>query len=293
MGFLSDAKRGWRMGLHGVRIVVAEPELLAFPVLSTGVLLVLGLLALLASPLVAVVQSLASQGSTVAYVLLAAGAFISAFVVTTVSTFFAAGLVHCAAMVFRGEEPDVRDGLAAAWRVKEKIIVWGLIAATVSIVVRAIERQGRGGQIVAAIFGVTWGLLTYFIVPVMVLEDVGVRAMFGESARAFRERWGEYAGASVGVGVVFFLGILAAIGVLVLAGILFSFSSTLTILLVLAVFLFFLLLLPAGQAITGVVKTALYIYARDGTVPEEFADENFDEIFVEGKQRRRPPTGQI
>ena len=290
MGLLSDAKRGWRIGLHGVRIVVAEPELLAFPVLSTGVLLGLGLLALLASPLVAVVQSLAGEGS---YVLLALGAFVSAFVVTTVSTFFAAGLVHCAAMVFRGEEPDVRDGLAAAWRVKEKIIVWGLIAATVSIVVRAIERQGRGGQIVAAIFGVTWGLLTYFIVPVMVLEDVGVRAMFGESARAFRERWGEYAGASVGVGVVFFLVILAAIGILVLAGILFSFSSTLTILLVLGVFLFFLLLLPAGQAITGVVKTALYIYARDGTVPDEFTGENFDEIFGEEQRRRGPPTGQI
>jgi len=290
MGLLSDAKRGWRMGLHGVRIVVAEPELLVFPVLSTGVLLGLGLLALLASPLVAVVQSLAGQGS---YVLLALGAFVSAFVVTTVSTFFAAGLVYCAAMVFRGEEPDVRDGLAAAWRVKEKILVWGLIAATVSIVVRAIERQGRGGQIVAAIFGVTWGLLTYFIVPVMVLEDVGVRAMFGESARAFRERWGEYAGASVGVGVVFFLVILAAIGILVLAGILFSFSSTLTILLVLGGFLFFLLLLPAGQAITGVVKTALYIYARDGTVPDEFTRENFDEIFGEEQRRRGPPTGQI
>lgn len=290
MGLLSDVKRGWRMGIHGVRIVVAEPELLAFPVLSTGVLLVIGLFALLASPLVAVVQSLAGEGS---YVLLAVGAFISAFVVTTVSTFFAAGLVHCAAMVFRGEDPDVRDGLHAAWRVKEKIVVWGLIAATVSLVVRAIERQGRGGRIVAAIFGVTWGLLTYFIVPVMVLEDVGAREMFGESARAFRERWGEYAGASVGVGVVFFLVILAAIGILVLGLVVFSFSSTLSIVLVLAFFLFVLLLLPAGQAITGVVKTALYIYARDGTVPEEFTGENFDEIFQERALRRGPQTGQI
>jgi hypothetical protein len=239
---------------------------------------------------VGVVQSLAGEGS---YVLLAVGAFVSAFIVTTVSTFFAAGLVHCAAMVFRGEEPDVRDGLAAAWRVKEKIVLWGLLAATVSLVVRAIERQGRGGQIVAAIFGVTWGLLTYFIVPVMVLEDVDARAMFGESARAFRERWGEYAGASVGVGVVFFLVILAAIGVLVLGLVLFSFSSTLSILLVLAFFLFFLLLLPAGQAITGVVKTALYIYARDGMVPEEFTGEDFDEIFGERARRRGPQPGQI
>jgi len=293
MGVLSDAKRGWRMGLHGVHIVVAEPELLAFPVMSTGILLLLGLLALLASPLVAVVQSLAGQGTPVAYGLLAVGAFVSAFVVTTVSTFFAAGLVHCSAMVFRGEEPDVRDGLAAAWRVKEKIVAWGLVAATVSVIIRAIERQGRGGQIVAAIFGVTWGLLTYFIVPVIVLEDVGTRAMFGASARAFRERWGEYAGASVGVGVVFFLVILTAVGVLVLAGILFSYSSTLTILLVLGAFLFFLLLLPAGQAITGVVKTALYIYAREGTIPEAFTGEDFDEIFGEEQRRRGPPTGQI
>lgn len=269
------------MGIHSVRVVVAEPELLAFPVMSTAVLLVFGLLAFLATPLVAAAQGLASQGSTAAVVPLALGAFGAAFVVTTVSTFFAAGLVHCAAMAFRGEEPDVRDGLAAAWRARRNIVAWGLVAATVAVIVRAIERQGRGGQLVAAVFGVAWGLLTYFIVPVMVLEDVGVSEMFRESARAFRARWGEYAGASVGVGVVFLLVVLAAIGVLIVGVILFSFSSTHVLLLVLGFFLFVLLLMPAGQAITAVVKTALYIYARDGTLPEEFTGEDFATVFGE------------
>ena len=293
MGLWADLKRGFRMAVHGVRVVVAEPELLAFPVLSIAVLLALGVVALVAIPVVGIVQHLAGQGSTVAYALLAVGAFVATFVVTTVSTFFAAGLVHCAAMVFRGEEPDVRDGLRAAWSVRRKIVVWGLIAATVSIIVRAIERRGRGGRIVAAVFGVTWGLLTYFIVPVMVLEDVGAVEMFGESARAFRERWGEYAGASVGVGVVFLLASLAVAGALVLGAVLFGAIPGAMVLLLLGLFLAVLLLMPAGQAITGVIKTALYIYARDGSIPEEFTGEDFDEIFSERATRGSPTPGRI
>lgn len=279
MGFWTDVERGWRMGIHGVRVVVSEPELLAFPAMSIAVLLAVGLVAFLASPVASVVPTLAAEGSPAAYTVLALGAFVSAFVVTTVSTFFAAGLVHCAAMVFRGEEPDVRDGLAAAWEARWKIVAWGLVAATVAVVVRAIERQGRGGQLVAAVLGVTWGVLTYFVVPVMVLEDVGVREMFARSATAFRERWGEYAGASVGVGVVFLLAIVGALGVLLLGAVLLSFSPALLAVLVLGFVAFVLLLVPAAQAITGVVKTALYIYARDGEVPAEFASEDFARAF--------------
>jgi hypothetical protein len=177
-------------------------------------------------------------------------------------------------MVFRGEEPDVRDGLAAAWQVKGKILVWAAIAATVAVIVRAIEKQGCGGRILSAIFGATWGILTYFIVPVLVLEDVTAREMFSKSAHAFRERWGEYAGASVGVGVVFLVVVFGAVGVVVLGTVLFSASATAMALLYGGFFVFILALFPAGQAITGVVKTALYIYARDGEVPQEFADED-------------------
>lgn len=279
MGFFSRLRRGWRLGVRSVRIVVSEPELLAFPVLSTAALLVVGIVAFLLTPVETAVVDLVSAGGPTGYVLVTLGVFVAAFVTTTVSTFFAAGLVHCAAMVFRGEEPDVRDGLAAAWRARWKIVTWGLIAATVSVVVRAIERRGRGGQLVAALLGVAWGILTYFVVPVMVLEDVGVREMFRESARTFRETWGEYAGASVGVGVVFLLAFVAAVGLLIVGVVLFSFSTAALALLVLGFFAFVLLLLPTAQAVSGVVKTALYVYARDGEVPDAFAGEDFANAF--------------
>jgi hypothetical protein len=287
MGIWARLKQGWRLGIASVRIVVSEPELLAFPVMSIVALGIVGLVAFLLTPVTGAVQDLAASGSTTGYVLLAAGAFLVAFVVTTTSTFFAAGLVYCASQVFRGEDPDVREGLRAAWEARAKIVAWGLIAATVAVVVRAIERRGQGGQIVAALFGVAWGVLTYFVVPVMVLEDVGVREMFEESARTFRETWGEYAGASVGVGLVFLLALVAAVGVLILGVLLFSFSVTLIVLLVVGFVLFVLLLMPAAQAVTGVVKTALYVYARDDEVPEQFAGEDFQHLFEERSEAKR------
>lgn len=294
MGILSRLKQGWRLGIQSIKIVFLKPELLAFPLMSIVAIGLLGIVGLLLTPIASTAQNLAASGSTMGFVLLGTGIFLTAFGITSVSTFFAAGLVYCASQVFRGEDPEVSDGIRAAWNVKSNIIAWSLIAATVTVIVKSIERHSSGGQIIAAVFGVAWGILTYFVVPVMVLEDVGIRDMFIESGRAFRDRWGEYAGASVGVGVVFLLAIIGAIGVLIFTAILFSFSTSVMALLGIAFVLFVLLLVPIGQATTGVLKTALYLYATNGEVPEEYAGEDFEHLFVEKQARNgRKSVGRI
>ena len=158
-------------------------------------------------------------------------------------------------------------------------MVWGLIAATVAVVLRALERSGRVGWIVRAVIGVSWALATYFIVPVMVLDDSDLEGMFAGSVRTFRETWGETGGASVGVGVVFLVAVFGSLGLLVLALVALPMTPTTVTVAVLAYVGLLAVLYPAGQAVTGIVKTALYLYARDGRVPGGFDDVDLGAAF--------------
>lgn len=253
-------------------MLVRQPELLAFPVLGTVAVAAVGVGLWVLTAGVRLVGRLAGGGPAGQAALLL-GTFVVAFVVTAVSTFFSAGLVHAAATALRGGEPDVATSLRAAWRVRRAIVVWALAAATVSVVVRLLERQGRAGDVVQALHGASWGVLTYFVVPALVLGEAEGLDVFGESARTVRETWGETAGASAGVGAVVFLVVVAAVGLAVVGFALLpgalAFAGLVPLVAVLV------LLYPAGQAVTGVAKAALYLYAETGEQPAAFRDVDF------------------
>lgn len=273
MRLWSRLKRGWRVGATGVGVLRSEPRLMAFPVAAILVLSALGGLAVLAalqfpSGLVA----LADRGLSVTTATGLLAFFLASFVTTTVWTFFAAALVHCTAGVFRGGNPSVQDGLAAAWRARRKIVAWGLVAATVSVLFRLLEEWTSGRRLLRSVLGFTWTVLTFFVVPVIVLEDLGVRESVRESGRVFVETWGETASATVGATVVLVAGTLALTAALSVGFVLAAGSPTALGVLVVAAFVLFLLQVPAVLTVATAVKTALYLCARDDEVPAALAD---------------------
>jgi hypothetical protein len=47
-----------------------------------------------------------------------------------------------------------------------------------------------------------------------------------------------------------------------------------------------------AQTLQGVVKTALYFYATEGTKPDEFGDVDFDRLAGDDDSRRTPTQRQ-
>lgn len=193
-----------------------------------------------------------------------------------VASLFTAGLVYSVREAFEGTEPSLRSGLTAAWEKRRLLFAWALASAIVGVLLRALERQrGLPAQIATSLFGVAWGILTYFIIPVILFEDVDVRSMFRRSGQTFKETWGETAGAGFGVGIVTALFIvagllLAVVGFIFLSGSVVGFIGTLlfAVLVVFAAVLF-------GQTLGAIARTALYVYATEGIQPSEFDDVDF------------------
>src|SRR5262249_51278838 len=107
-------------------------------------------------------------------------------------TFFNAALVDCAVVRFRGGNPNVWTGLQFAGGRLPQIAAWSLVAASVGLLLRAIESDKRFGvKLIASVLGVAWSIATYFVVPALVMEKIGPLEAIKRSAAALRNTWGE------------------------------------------------------------------------------------------------------
>jgi len=272
----SKYRRGFEITRDSLRIFAQRPTLLVLPALS---LLAVG-------SAFAVLAAIVFQRGLVESLLLndlyKYGALFCAIAISSsVAAFFNAAVAHCAAQLFDGNPTSVRDGLAAAWRVRRQIAVWAVVAATLGTVLYILdEKFGVVGSLTRTVFDLAWALLTFFIVPVIVLDERrSLRRQLRRSGSLFRETWGESVSATLGVSFVFLLvalpGIaLGAIGYLHLDGAVAAGALVGSGVIVVAA-------IVGSQTASTVVRTALYRYATTGDQVGPFDGRNPDTVFPE------------
>ncbi len=182
-------------------------------------------------------------------------------------------LVGAAMMRFDGRHPSVSDGLAVASARAGRILGYALIAATVGMILRAIqERVGLLGRIVVGLLGVGWTAATFMVVPVLVSRDVGPIDAVKESAGLLKKTWGENAIGQTGLGLAFFLVyvaiVLACAAGIVAAAALGNFGMGAAVIVIGVVAL--ILASLAHATLTGIYAAALYRYATTGSAGAGF-----------------------
>lgn len=274
---------GWALAKQSWGVLMLDKELLLFPLIS-GIACLL-VLASFAVPLYNTdyFQTVMDEGGQVgedplAWVILFAFYFVNYFVVV----FFNSALIACAIIRFRGGDPTVSDGLRASMNRLPQIAAWALVSATVGIILRAIEsRSEKAGQFVAALLGGAWSIATYFVVPVLVVEKVDPVNAVKRSFGVLRKTWGESLSANFGIGIMTFLGILLAIVPIIMGAMALANGSTaLGVAGILCGVLAIILVSLISSAVNSIVVGALYLYAADGEVPQQFSSRVLSDAFV-------------
>jgi hypothetical protein len=142
-----------------------------------------------------------------------AGLGIAGWVLTTISLYVNAALIFCVLRCFAGHEPSIRDGLTASFARLPQIVGWAFVAVVMGFVASFIqdtlkEKLGFLGNLLGGLFDFAWAVVTYFVVPVLVVEGLGPVAAIKRSSALMRQTWGETATGSVGLGA---LGFAAAV----------------------------------------------------------------------------------
>lgn len=264
-----------------LQVLRQEKQLIVFPILSgLGCLLVLASFAL---PFVAVQpwdQFRDAQGDMQAPPWFYAVAFAYYFCNYFVIVFCNAALISCALMHFGGHKPTVADGFQAAASRLPQILAWALVSATVGMGLKAVESANeKVGRFVSSILGTAWTVMTYFVVPVLVVEKVGPFQAIRRSLEILRRTWGEALVGRLGLGFYLFLLFLPGL-VLLLAGGFLCIDHVALGLAVLAVAVIYLLgWMAAGSALSVIFQAAVYQYAAFGEVPSGFDGEAMKHAF--------------
>lgn len=183
--------------------------------------------------------------------------------------FFNSALVSYVVMRMNGDSPTIGDGFVAALNRLPLIAGWALIAATVGFVLKIIEdRSDKVGQIVAALLGGAWALITFLVVPVLVVEQKNPFSALKESTLLLKQTWGERIAMRFSFSAVTFLLMIPAVGVLVLG---FMAHNPIALVISFAIFVGYVIVLALVQsALEAIFQTAIYFYARHSMVPAGF-----------------------
>jgi hypothetical protein len=236
------------------QVLKADRELVLLPVMSLAATIAVSAAFLIPLLFAGDVTALEDPGPF-GYVLL----FVAYIVLAFITVFFNAALVHAANERFEGGDPTLGSAIRGALMRVGRIARWAVVVATVSIVLRAVEeRAGAVGRFVVGLVGIAWSLVTYLVVPVVVVEGAGVGDALKRSGDMFKRTWGENVAAQVGFGLLGFLLVIPALLLAALAvaagGALGGAGVGVAVLWVLAVSMVL-------SALNGVYQTALYRYA--------------------------------
>jgi hypothetical protein len=268
---------GIELTKQSFRVLRLDKELLLFPLMSAIACMLVA--ASFVAPLwgSGYLSAVAENGSPgpIGYAVLLCFYVCVYFVIV----FFNSAIVECAIIRFRGGDPSLVDGLKGSCRRLPQILGWALVAATVGMILRTIEeRSGIIGKIIAAVFGLAWSAATFFVVPVIVMERLGPIDAAKRSTQLVKKNWGEAVGAHLGVGAVAFLLYMACTALLVVGISMMSTPAIGGTLIALAI-LSYILVALATSAVSAIVIGALYMYAGQGTVPDQFEKQTLDRVF--------------
>ncbi|MCB8943171.1 MAG: hypothetical protein H6658_05400 [Ardenticatenaceae bacterium] len=252
----------WELVKASWTVLLADKELLIFPVVSFIASLVV--IATFAVPTILADVFDGVTGLPVAGYVIGFSFYVVMYCVTIFSN---SALVGAAMIRLEGGDPTVRDGFRIATKHLGSILGYAAISATVGVILRAIsERGGIIGQIVSSLVGFAWGVATFLVVPVLVVEGVGPMEGVKRSANLLKRTWGEQIVGNFGIGTVFgllfFVVIFVGIGAIALAAV--SGSVALIVTMVFLVLAAIMLLAMLNGALSGIYTAAVYRYATTG-----------------------------
>ncbi len=191
--------------------------------------------------------------------------------------FFNSAIIACATIRMAGGDPKVSDGFRAALTRLPLIAGWALVSASVGLALRIIEnRLEKAGEFVASLLGMAWTVMSFLVIPILVIEKKGPITAFRESTALLKKTWGEQLVGNFSFGLVFFLLSLPALLLIAaaVAGVFtFPLDPLIGIAIIILAVIYLIVLALVQSTLQAIFQAAIYLYARDGEVSVGFESE--------------------
>jgi hypothetical protein len=263
----------WELAKVSWGVLRHDRELLLIPVLSFVSALVV--LAALLVPTIALLDT--GSGEETANPALVVIGVVAALALSIISVFFNGALVAGAYERMSGGDPTVSSAMRRATARLGGLLPWALLTGTVGLVLQAVrERAGFLGDFIVRLAGAAWDVVTFLVVPAIVIDDHSAVDGLKRSGALLKQTWGENLAARVGFGI---LGLLAVIPAVIIVALAAAIGGPALVVGIVVAVLYVGLVIVVMTALNAVFQTALYVYATSGAVPSGFENSNLRNSF--------------
>jgi Family of unknown function (DUF6159) len=257
-------KNAWSLAKSSWRVLQHDRELAWLPVIATAAALALA--ALFFGPVLAMLGGGGEDNAIpiTGYVLV----FLGYVAVSTIIYLGRAAIVHGANVRMDGGDPTLATSLRGASGHWPAVVGFAFIATTVGLILNALEEQGGiVGSIASFIGGAAWRLVTYLVLPVVVIEGAGTIEGIKGSSALVKRTWGEQVTANVGFGLLGFALTAPAIALAVALG---GLGTAVAVVAIGVAAVWAVTVFSVTSALEAIFQTALYRQATGRSIPSEF-----------------------
>lgn len=273
--------RSWRITKLAFGIINQDRELLWFALLSFIFSTAFAIAMIFPSVLPTLMENDFSKDSLQFFQY--AVVFLTYFGLAFIATFFNVCVVYTTKVRFEGGNATFGESIKFAFSKLALIFQWSLLSATVGLILRILHNLasnfGKIGQIVANILiglvGMTWSIVTIFVVPVMVYEGLGPFSAIKKSTLVIKQTWGESLIKAIGLGFVqILMVVLVIVGSGALTYVLASAFDVTGALIGISIGVMLLLFTALIFTVASTIfNTALYVYANSQQVSSGFNED--------------------
>jgi hypothetical protein len=265
---MNSIRNAFKLAKIAWLVILADKELLMYPVLaSLSAILFLGMIA---------IPTFLIELSGMEALQIAA-MFVLYLGLMFILQFFNAALVSSALVRLNGGNPTLKTGFRQAWKRVGLIAKWSIFAATVGMLLSMLrQRAGALGSLFGGLMEMGWNLLSFFVIPILVVEGISPTDALMRSKELLRKTWGEQISANIGFGVV---GVILALPLIPLLFVLFTLFPSGMVPFAVAI-LYLMTLILFTTTLSGIYQAALYLYARDGRIAGEFDEAELRSAFT-------------
>ncbi|MBI1317742.1 MAG: hypothetical protein GC168_02190 [Candidatus Hydrogenedens sp.] len=280
MRFLKRLMNGVHLLARSMRIIWNDKTLMAFPLASTlCTLTVLWLIYISVGPdkvrlfINTRPDEIGVQHFNYGWYVMLALAYLA---LSFLTVFFNTAVVGCTYISMTQRDSKFMEGVLLSLKNLLSILLWSIFASTFGLLLSVLDWFKYTSRYTRKVLGSEWSMMTYFVLPVIEIENVTIFSAMGRSTRIMSDTWGEHATARFGMGLFFSILSLPALALLLFAYFYWGQVSYFIDALALSWVLFSLVLAQAAQSVLAVV---LYLYATSGTPPEGWTGELLAKAF--------------
>jgi hypothetical protein len=209
-------------------VIKQNPYMLLFPlvsgILAILVFLIVGGTALAIMGVSTVEEQAASDEVSTGLVIAGVAVLvIAAYLATLITQIFMGGLVKCTDEELQGRDSSFGAGLSASFGRLGPLMGWAAIQTAVGWLLSAVRGDASNNNailailrlVLASLLAVAWSIITFFVLPLIMLRGKGPVQAIKESVALIRATWGMQIAGNVRIG-----GLIALLAVL--PGILFT-----------------------------------------------------------------------